>query len=142
MHRIKRSTGELVWRNARADRFLAANPKFVYALDPQGRLMVIDQARGKELTTLDTRDFVIPIRNDRTDRLYLTANNGLIVCLHDRDYRKPMEMRKAEEKPEVKPATKPAPKPPAPKPPATDKPKEEPPSDKGDKDQKDMKDKS
>jgi outer membrane protein assembly factor BamB len=142
MHRIKRGTGELVWRNARADRFLAANPKFVYALDPQGRLMVIDQARGKELTTLDTRDFVIPIRNDRTDRLYLTANNGLIVCLHDRDYRKPVEMRKAEEKPEVKPATKPAPKPPAPKPPATDKPKEEPPSDKGDKDQKDLKDKS
>ncbi|MFL5242581.1 MAG: PQQ-binding-like beta-propeller repeat protein [Gemmataceae bacterium] len=136
MHRLKRGTGEMVWRNARADRFLAANPKFVYALDAQGRLMVIDQARGKELTALDTRDFVIPIRNDRTDRLYMSANNGLIVCLHDRDYRRPVEMRKAEEKPQGKLPVKTAPKPPAPKPPpASDKPKEEP--DKGDTDQKD-----
>ncbi len=32
-----------------------------------------------------------------TDRLYLAANNGLIVCLHDREYQKPIRHRKGEE---------------------------------------------
>lgn len=136
LHRLKRSNGEVVWKNATAERFLAANPKFVYALDRQGKMLVLDQARGKELSSLDVRDFVFPIDNERTDRFFLAAHNGLIVCLHDRDYKKPVEMRKPEDKPETKPTRKPT-KPPVPK----DKPADTTPPDKGDGDDKEMKDK-
>jgi hypothetical protein len=83
---------------------MAANPKFVYAADRQGRTLILDAARGKLLGTLDTRDFVTPIVSLRTDRIYLGANNGLIVSLHDRDYKKPEMMRKIDEpKPTGKP---------------------------------------
>jgi outer membrane protein assembly factor BamB len=97
MMRLDRATGQPRWRipasgggvvefNSNADHFLAANPKYVYALDASGRFLVLDRRRGITLSGFDSRDFVFPIKNDVTDRIYLAANNGLIVCLHDRDY--------------------------------------------------------
>jgi outer membrane protein assembly factor BamB len=91
MARVLRDTGDLVWRNQAADRFLAANPKFVYAADRSGRLLVLDRNRGTTLSTYDVRDFTVYINNELTDRLFLAANNGLIVCLHDRDYKTPVQ---------------------------------------------------
>jgi outer membrane protein assembly factor BamB len=94
--RLDRATGQSLWRipassgvvefNSAAERFLAANPKYVYALDASRRFFVLDRRRGITLSGFDSRDFVFPITNDITDRIYLAANNGLIVCLHDREY--------------------------------------------------------
>lgn len=101
--RINRDTGEPAWRIARgdrslpsnteADRFLASNPKFVYATDRSGRLLVLDRGRGTKLSSYDLREFAFPVVNVVTDRLYLAANNGLIVCLHDKEYREPVRHR-------------------------------------------------
>jgi outer membrane protein assembly factor BamB len=110
MTRLDRATGEPMWRipvrgrlaesNAAADRFLAVNPKYVYAADASGRLLVLERRRGVTLSGFDVKDFVYPISNEITDRLYLAANNGLIVCLHDREYQKPLRYRKGEEQAE------------------------------------------
>jgi outer membrane protein assembly factor BamB len=89
--------GQEMWRNAEADRFVAANPKFVYADDRSGRLLVLDRKRGTKLSMLNTRDFRFPVVNTVTDRLYLAANDGLIVCLHDRDHPRPCNHRLKEE---------------------------------------------
>src|SRR5207248_5536007 len=94
LYRVRRSNGAEVWRNDDAARFLSANKKFVYAADRHGRLLVLDRARGTTLSTYDgTRDFVFPVQNDLTDRLYLAAHNGLIICLHDRDAETPLAMK-------------------------------------------------
>jgi outer membrane protein assembly factor BamB len=111
--RINRETGERIWTNQKADRFLAANKKFVYAADPNGRLLILDKKYGTVLSTYDTRDFVVPVSNELTDRIYLAANNGLLVCLHDKEYVKPLVMKHEKEeaaagKPKfVKPAVPP-----------------------------------
>jgi outer membrane protein assembly factor BamB len=105
LSRVQRSTGEPIWRSSPAARFLAANKKFVYAFDRTGNLLVIDYARGTVLSAYDAHEFVIPVTNDQTDRLYLAANHGLLVCLHDRDYPAPITNRRP---PEKKPAAKPA----------------------------------
>lgn len=94
--RLDRTTGEALWRVPRGnrvlsaqpdvDRVLAVNPKFVYATDRSGRIVILDRIRGTILSTWDLRDFVFVTPNDWTDRLYLAAHNGLIVCLHDRQY--------------------------------------------------------
>jgi outer membrane protein assembly factor BamB len=107
MTRLDRATGQPVWRipgrgglsesNAAADHFLAANPKYVYALDASGRFLVLERRRGVTLSGFDSRDFVFPISNDVTDRIYLAANNGLIVCLRDRQYPKAIRHRQREE---------------------------------------------
>jgi outer membrane protein assembly factor BamB len=94
MYCIDRETGDLKWRNADAGRFLASNPKFVYAMDRSNRFLVLDRERGTKLSSYDLRDFVHPITNDRTDRIYLAAHNGLLISLHDRDYDKPLVLKK------------------------------------------------
>ncbi len=98
--RIDRATGQAAWHlprggvtypaNPEADRFLAANPKFVYGSDNAGRLVVLDRGTGLRLSSYEgTRDFTVRLSNAVNDRIYLAANNGLVVCLHDREYRTP-----------------------------------------------------
>jgi outer membrane protein assembly factor BamB len=111
--RVNRETGEKMWTNQKADRFIAANKKFVYAADPNGRLLILDKKYGTVLSTYDAREFVVPIANELTDRIYLASNHGLVVCLHDKDYPKPLVMKHVKEesdsaKPKVvKPAVAP-----------------------------------
>jgi outer membrane protein assembly factor BamB len=105
--RVDRDTGEPLWRlprgrrvlssNPEAVRFLAANPKFVYATDASDRLLILGRKRGVRLSMYDTHAFNVPIVNGVTDRLYLGANDGLMVCLHDRDYARPIRHRREEE---------------------------------------------
>ena len=103
--RLKRETGAPLWKLplgrtttdavAEADQVLAVNNKFVYATDTAGRLRVLDRATGKQLSYYEPfRDYNFPVHNETTDRLLLAANNGLIVCLHDREYEKPLVYRK------------------------------------------------
>jgi outer membrane protein assembly factor BamB len=113
LYRIKRVTGQLVWRNTKADRFLSINKKFVYATDRSGRLLVLDRERGVERGSYDTSGFKVPVLNERTDRIFLANDNGLLICLYDRDYPTPLVTktipeRKAPEKPaaEEKPVEK------------------------------------
>ena len=40
---------------------------------------------------------MVPISNDLTDRVYLAANDGSLICLHDRDYAKPVPSKHDEE---------------------------------------------
>jgi hypothetical protein len=107
--RVDRATGQGVWHltrggvdypsNSEADRFLAANPKFVYATDASGRLLVLDRATGTRLSIYEgTRDFNVPFSNAVNDRIYLVANNGLIVCLHDRDYATPFRHTRGDDR--------------------------------------------
>jgi PQQ-like domain len=104
--RLNRETGETLWSIKRGnrqltsqpdlDRVLAVNRKFVYATDRSGRLAVVDRIRGTILSTYDIRDFVVLTPNEWTDRLYLAAQNGLVLCLHDREYVLPFDHRKQE----------------------------------------------
>jgi outer membrane protein assembly factor BamB len=98
LYRINRMTGAEIWRNRDAERFLASNRAFVYALDPSGRVLVLDRGRGILLSAYDARDFVVPVVNEFTDRVYLASNDGLVICLHDRKYSKPFRVRTFEEK--------------------------------------------
>jgi len=98
--RLNRDTGEPLWSlrkqdyNPEADHFLAVNPKFVYAADRVGRLLVMDRKNGVLLSRFDVHDFVFPVVNGDTDRIYLAANDGLIVCLHDKDYPTSLQYKK------------------------------------------------
>jgi len=104
--RLDRENGEPQWKLpfgrgstdavAEAERVIAVNNKFVYAADRAGRLLVLDRATGKQLSHYEPfRDFAFPVSNEVNDRLLLAANNGLLVCLHDREYDKPLVYRKA-----------------------------------------------
>jgi outer membrane protein assembly factor BamB len=98
--RLNRDTGEPLWNirqddfNPQADRILAVNPKFVYATDGGGGMLVLDRKNGRQLSRYDVRNFVFPVVNGATDRIYLASNDGLVVCLHDKDYARPLVYHK------------------------------------------------
>lgn len=83
--RLDRDWGRLIWRNPEADRFLALNQKYVYATDKRGHLLVLDYIRGRTLARYDTSDYVVRVSNRWTDRIYLGAHDGTIICLRPRD---------------------------------------------------------
>ena len=101
MGRLNRDTGEPLWNirkqdySPEAERIMAVNPKFVYAADRVGRLLILDRKNGAQLSRFDVHDFVYPVLNADTDRIYLAANDGLIVCLHDKDYPLSLQYNKA-----------------------------------------------
>lgn len=101
--RVDRTTGKLIWQSeGPADRVLAANDDFVYVRNRQGRLLIYDARKPldpdlgdvRPLTGLDLPAFNVPFTNTVTDRLYLAADNGLIVCLRDASakYARPVRM--------------------------------------------------
>lgn len=102
MRRLNLDNGQAIWQNQTADRFLAVNPKIVYATDRAGRMLLLDRAHGTQVGVYDARDFVVPIANDLTDRVYLAAHDGLLICLHDREHAKPHQSKKMEKKPDDK----------------------------------------
>jgi outer membrane protein assembly factor BamB len=104
MARLDRETGDSKWKvplgrgrvsttNPDADMFLAASERFVYALDASKRLLVIDRKRGVTLSMVNWVGYRHHIVNVVTDRLYLAANDGTIICLHDRALPKAVRYR-------------------------------------------------
>ena len=90
--KIDIATGEVVWRTeGGADQVLAVNDEFVYLKDRAGYLVIHDRARPTDVATkrslplarLDVKDFGVDVTNDKTDRLFLASDNGLLVCLRD-----------------------------------------------------------
>jgi outer membrane protein assembly factor BamB len=124
LERVERSTGQGIWSNPEIHRFLAANDRYVYTMGRLGDLHVLDRARGSILATLDTRDFVVPVVNDQDDRVFLAAQNGLILSLHDRNLPNPRPLRSPPPPPPpAAPGTRPGTPPPAaPPPPGAGKP--------------------
>ena len=98
--KLSRETGLPMWNinngnrfspsQEKSDRLIAANSKFLYTLDRSGRMVIIDRNNGAYLTTWDTHEFVFPVVNRTNDRLFLAANNGLLISMRDRDFVKPM----------------------------------------------------
>ncbi|MCI0456265.1 MAG: PQQ-binding-like beta-propeller repeat protein [Gemmataceae bacterium] len=104
LYRIDRIQGTARWLNREAERFLATNYKFLYALDRRGSLLVIDYDRGTTLASYgSTRDWTVIVPNELTDRIYLAAHDGSLLCLRHRDNPTPLRMKSPPEEVKVKP---------------------------------------
>ena len=143
--RINRKDGVLAMRTAPDDDFLlAVNDDSAYTRSRSGILRVYDLQSPVDPSTKRTAPvgeinlaaFGISIANTMTDRIFLAADNGLLVCLRDSAPKyavakptlppkpAPVPVKKEGEVMEEKPAAAPAPVKPveaAPKPPMNDK---------------------
>lgn len=97
------ASAEVTWRtDPFADTLLAVNEEHAYIRDRRGNLLVYDRKKVNEpgtkrsypLTSLPAAGFTVPITNDKTDRLFLASDNGLLICLRDSaaKYAKPVMM--------------------------------------------------
>ena len=90
--KIDIATGDVIWRSeGNADRFVAANDEFVYLRDRAGGLGIYDRQRASDpatrrsvpLARLEIPGYGVAVANDKTDRLFLASDNGLLICLRD-----------------------------------------------------------
>jgi hypothetical protein len=146
LYRINRQTGESGWRDPQKflDRhvndvrhFLAANDRFVYGQSTKNEIVILDRQRGVEIGRLPMTGFTFGYENQKTDRVYLAANNGTLICLRDLNKTKPI-IYQHREAPAPAPAETPGVAIPKAKEdlPKDDKPKDEKPKDDKPKDQK------
>jgi outer membrane protein assembly factor BamB len=101
--RVNPLSGEVVWRSeVIADQLLAVNEEFAYIRDRFGNLSVYDTRkptdpsvlRSTPLAKIDLSGFNVPVYNHVSDRVFLTADGGMLVCLRDASpkYVRPMRI--------------------------------------------------
>ena len=100
---IERATGDVLWQSDKgADRVIGATEELVYVRDRQGRFLVYDAKRATDperkksvpLGSANFSEFNVHVVNTASDRVYLAADNGLLVCLRDAGakYAKPVRV--------------------------------------------------
>ena len=101
--RVDTDTGDVTWRTASSDdRLLAVNEEHAYVMNHRGEMLIYDAQRpydpitrqARPLSRLDLTGFNLPITNDQTDRIYLGADNGLLICMRSNSakYLKPLSV--------------------------------------------------
>jgi outer membrane protein assembly factor BamB len=107
---VDRRSGRENWTNHDTQTFLATNNQYVYALDKVGKFFVLDARRGATLAKYDLSEWTIAVANEWTDRVYLAANDGQIICLRHRDLVKPLSLKTTDALPKPKDDKKKEPK--------------------------------
>jgi outer membrane protein assembly factor BamB len=79
------TNGVPLWSNRQALSFIAATPAVVYASDALGNVLLLNPKDGRQIGAFSMRQFPIRVANERTDRLYLASDHGLLVCIRERD---------------------------------------------------------
>jgi|GEM_PF-944966 len=101
--RVDTDTGEVTWRTASTDdRLLAVNEEHAYVMNHRQELLIYDARRAydpvtrqaRPLSRLDLPGFNLPVTNAQSDRIYVAADNGLLICLRSNSakYLKPLQV--------------------------------------------------
>ncbi len=87
------------WWQPRITRFLAATSRNVYGSDELNNVAILSREDGSLLGNLPLRRFTHRLSNDRTDRLFLATDSGLVVCLHEKGLDYPLYHKYPENRP-------------------------------------------
>ena len=74
-----------LWTQLRATEFIAASETRVYATDVSGNLLILDRTNGEIIGRIPLRQFGNRVGNERTDRIFLADNSGLVLGLRELD---------------------------------------------------------
>jgi outer membrane protein assembly factor BamB len=99
MRCLSSQDGHEVWSNRVAVRFLAATPAVVYASSVVDDVLLLNRATGRQVGAFALRGLPLRIANDRTDRIYLASERGLVLCLRERDRDYPLYHKQPEKRP-------------------------------------------
>ncbi len=76
-------TGSELWWQPEGKKFLAASKSKVYIADSNSRLIALARETGKILGSAYLENYNILYANALTDRIFLAANNGLVVSVRE-----------------------------------------------------------
>ncbi|MFV0445192.1 MAG: PQQ-binding-like beta-propeller repeat protein [Planctomycetaceae bacterium] len=99
MYALRTQTGFQQWHQREADSFLAATTNYIIASNNLGSVLILDRDSGANLGTLPYRSFSQRVHNERTDRLYMATESGLVVCIREKGRDKPVWHKYPERQP-------------------------------------------
>lgn len=84
---LSMDSGTQLWQKPQeqARKILMVSQDRMYAFNAQKEIVIVDTADGKVVGKLPYRKYILTPTNDRTDRMFLTTQDGLIVCIKERD---------------------------------------------------------
>lgn len=83
MFALRPESGDTQWFAADPIQFVAASLQRVYTIDKLRQLAILDGKTGARIDTLRLPQTVKALMNDRSDRIFLCTDSGLIQCLHE-----------------------------------------------------------
>lgn len=84
-------SGKQVWGPTfNVSQLLSISETKIYAFDRRGDLVILDRETGSPQRTLRLNGSAIPFVNTQTDRLFLSNKQGLVVCVHEKQYEFPL----------------------------------------------------
>jgi outer membrane protein assembly factor BamB len=87
------ATGERRWWKPDLSNFLAVTGGMLAASDNDGNLVMVNREKGETIGSLPLRRFSIRPGNDRTDRIIVATENGLVLCLRQLGHSYPVYHR-------------------------------------------------
>lgn len=76
-------TGEEKWERPGITDLLTATKSRLIGSDQTGNIVLLQRSTGRPIGTLPLRPFNVRSQNDRTDRLFLATQSGLVMCLRE-----------------------------------------------------------
>jgi outer membrane protein assembly factor BamB len=84
MFKLSAQTGIPAWSVPRIQDFLSASSTRVYVTDNQNNLVILSADHGEPLGKFPLGMFTRHLANERSDRIYVATEAGLVMCLHER----------------------------------------------------------
>lgn len=83
LYRINAATGASLWWARTSEQFLAASPDKIYTRDRTNNLLVLARSDGATLKRMPMPSFPHMMVNEKNDRLYVSTQGGMLMCLHE-----------------------------------------------------------
>ncbi|HEY0984700.1 MULTISPECIES: outer membrane protein assembly factor BamB family protein [unclassified Schlesneria] len=93
LYSLDPNTGDRRWWKPDLTHFIAATGDAVAASDVDGNLVMISRENGAAIGSLPLHRFVVRPSNDRTDRIYMATEAGLVICLRQTGHSYPVYHR-------------------------------------------------
>jgi hypothetical protein len=74
-------TGKQLWWRPKLDEYLGTCPAYHFAADEMNNIVLLARDTGTTVGVLPLRDFKVRVNNERTDRMILATESGLVCAI-------------------------------------------------------------
>ncbi|MBT4868154.1 MAG: PQQ-like beta-propeller repeat protein [Planctomycetaceae bacterium] len=99
MYCLSKASGKQIWWRPRGTEFIAATTELIFMSDALGNVVLVDRKDGAPVGALPLRDFKMRLSNDRTDRIFLATQSGLVISIRDKNREFPLYHKHPERRP-------------------------------------------
>lgn len=83
LYQLSTASGRQRWWKPELAEFVAESMRYTFATSEHGDLVILDKNTGGTVGTMALRHFPVRVPNERTDRVIMSTESGLVIMLHE-----------------------------------------------------------